>query len=94
MPDSEILDAIPEMATLSGVFPEPAAAAPLAAVKRMLRNNMIDASEQVVCIVSGGGLKDTARAAQVVGRPQAIEPTLDAVKLALSGRAARLRKNV
>ena len=93
VPDSEILDAIPEMATLSGVFPEPAAAAPLAAVKRMLRDKMIDADERVVCIVSGGGLKDTARAAAVVGRPHAIDPTLDAVKLALSDRVLRARKN-
>jgi threonine synthase len=90
VPDSEILNAIPEMAKLSGVFPEPAAAAPLAAVKNMLRKNMIDAHERVVCIVSGGGLKDTARAAEVVGRPHTIEPTLEAVNGALSGRPSRL----
>jgi hypothetical protein len=37
----------------------------------------------VVCIVSGSGLKDTVRAAETVGRPHAIEPTLDAVHQAL-----------
>ena len=59
----------------------------------MLRNNMIDADERVVCIVSGGGLKDTARAAEVVGRPHTIEPTLEALHDALSGRSSRLAED-
>jgi len=80
IPDQEILAAIPEMARTSGVFPEPAAAAPWAAVKQMIRDQKIDADELVVCIVSGSGLKDVANSQTVVGEPQIIEPSLDAVR--------------
>ena len=80
VPDREILAAIPEMARLTGVFPEPAAAAPWAGVKQMLRQQQIAADELVVCIVSGSGLKDVANARKVVGEPWLIEPSLKAVR--------------
>ncbi len=80
VPDSEILAAIPEMARLSGVFPEPAAAASWAAVKQMAREQQIEADELVVCLVSGNGLKDIAHAGQVAGTPMVIDPSLAAVK--------------
>ena len=80
VPDSEIMAAIPEMARTTGVFPEPAAAAPWAGVKQMLRAGQIDPGETVVCIVSGSGLKDVTNAKTVVGRPDAIEPSLEAVR--------------
>ena len=80
VPDDEILAAIPEMARASGVFPEPAAAAPWAGVKQMIRNQKIASDELVVCIVSGSGLKDIANTRTVVGKPQLIEPSLEAVR--------------
>jgi len=83
--DEEILAAIPEMARQSGVFPEPAAAAPWAAVKQMVRNQQITEDEQVVCVVTGNGLKDIASAATVTGKPQVIEPTLEAVRACQAG---------
>ncbi len=81
--EEEILAAIPEMARRSGVFPEPAAAAPWAAVKKMVRDKMIDADELVVCLVSGSGLKDIGSARQIAPEPLVIDPTIDAVRAAL-----------
>lgn len=78
--DQEILAAIPEMAGTTGVFPEPAAAAPWAGVKQMIGNEQISADETVVCIVSGSGLKDIANTQSVIGEPQLIEPSLKAVR--------------
>ncbi len=78
--DSEILAAIPEMARLSGVFPEPAAAASWAAAKQLAREQQIGADELVVCLVSGNGLKDVAHAGQAAGTPMVIDPSLAAVK--------------
>jgi len=78
--DSQILAALGEMARYSGVFPEPAAATPWAAVKQMADDKLIDRDELVVCLVTGSGLKDTARARQVAGEPMIIDPSLDAVK--------------
>ena len=83
VPDEEILNAIPELARSTGVFPEPAAAVPWAAVKQLLRDQSIGTDDIVVCIVSGSGLKDTASASQAVGAPQLIRPSLDAVRDAL-----------
>ena len=78
--DEEILAAIPEMARVTGVFPEPAAAAPWAGVKQMVRDQQISIDELVVCIVSGSGLKDIANARTVAGELQLIEPSLEAVR--------------
>jgi len=83
VPDDEILASIPEVASTSGVFAEPAAAAPWAAVKRMVREKRIDADELVVCLVTGNGLKDVSKAGSVVGMPSTIDPTLDAVRESL-----------
>jgi threonine synthase len=85
VPDDQILAAIPEMASLSGVFPEPAAATPWAAVKTMVSNGKIAADELVVCLVSGSGLKDIGAAQSVVGPPQLIDLSLNAVKAAAFG---------
>ena len=79
VPDEEILSAIPEIARATGVFAEPAAAAPWAAVKQMARHRKIDPDELVVCIVSGSGLKDIASAAATVGKPLTIDPTIEAL---------------
>jgi threonine synthase len=78
--DQEILAAIPEMAGVTGVFPEPAAATPWAGVKQMLQKQQIAKDELVVCIVSGSGLKDVGNARTVVGEPQLIKPSLKAVR--------------
>jgi threonine synthase len=84
VPDEEILAAIPDMARSTGVFAEPAAAAPWAAVKQMVRDDKIKADELVVCIVSGSGLKDVAKARAVAGKPLVIDPSIDAVRDALA----------
>jgi threonine synthase len=77
--DREILRAIPEMARSTGLFAEPAAAAPWAGLKKLVRLQRVDKDEVVVCIVSGSGLKDVKNTGASVGEPQLIEPSLQAV---------------
>ena len=79
VPDQDILAAISEMARFTGLFVEPAAAAPWAAVRQMADDKLIDADERVICLVTGSGLKDPVSAEQAFGEPALIEPTLDAV---------------
>jgi threonine synthase len=85
--DDEILDAVPTLARGSGVFAEPAGAAPYAGVIAAAKDGLIGADDAVVVIASGSGLKDTAsamRAAAMAGtEPIRIEPTLDALKARL-----------
>ena len=83
VPDAKILAAIPEIAAATGVFAEPAAAAPWAAAKQMVMDGRIAPDEVVVCLVSGNGLKDIASARQVAGRPKVIDPSLEALEAAL-----------
>ena len=56
--DDEILAAQLELARKEGVGVEPASAASIAGVKRLVNEGEIDKGEKVVCIVTGHLLKD------------------------------------
>lgn len=56
--DSEILEAQRQLATLEGIFVEPASAASIAGLKKLRTNMMVDPSETIVCVTTGHGLKD------------------------------------
>ncbi|HSM15384.1 MAG TPA: threonine synthase [Gemmatimonadales bacterium] len=79
VPDAAILEAIPRLAGLSGVFAEPSAAAVLAGLEVAVEEGLVEQGERVVLLVTGTGLKDVGAAARVVERPGAIPPTLEAV---------------
>ena len=82
--DREILAAIPDLASRTGVFAEPAAAACLAGLRAALKAGLVDAAESVVLLVTGSGLKDVPAAARAIRRPEPVEPTLEAVRARLS----------
>jgi threonine synthase len=77
--DDEILRAIPELASTSGVFAEPAAAAGLAGLWRAAAAGLVGAEESVVLLITGSGLKDIRAAGRAVHRPDPLEATLEAV---------------
>jgi len=79
VPDAAILEAIPRLAGLTGVFAEPSAAAGLAGLEVALREGLVEREERVVLLVTGTGLKDVPAAARAVERPLPIQPTLEAV---------------
>ncbi|MBK5251744.1 MAG: threonine synthase [Peptostreptococcaceae bacterium] len=57
--DEEIIDAQGILAR-EGIFIQPASAVPLAAVKKLKKQNYLNENDRVVCIVTGSGLKYTA----------------------------------
>ena len=57
--DTEITAAQQLMASRAGVFGEPASAAPLAGLTKLIREGMDFSSKTIVCVVTGNGLKDT-----------------------------------
>ncbi|MDE2949126.1 MAG: threonine synthase [Chloroflexota bacterium] len=81
--DAEILAAIPELAQLSGVFAEPAAAAAFAGAKQAVASGLMDKEESLCLLITGNGLKDVARARQAVSGGIRVAPTVDAVRSAL-----------
>ncbi len=56
--DPEILLAQRELATLEGMFVEPASAASIAGLKKLHEGGKVDTSETIVCVTTGHGLKD------------------------------------
>jgi len=81
--DAEILDAWKQMASKEGIFGEPASAAPLAGLIK-LRNAGHDYSEnQIVCIVTGNGLKDADLAIRQAPVLEPVSPVISAVEKAL-----------
>jgi len=57
--DTEILSAQQMMARREGVFAEPASAASLAGLIKMKQQGADFSQKQIVCVVTGNGLKDT-----------------------------------
>lgn len=56
--DDEILAAQRALATIEGIGVEPASAASVAGVRKLVEYGVIDADERVVCVVTGHLLKD------------------------------------
>jgi threonine synthase len=56
--DAEILDAQRRLAASEGLFVEPASAAPLAGLRKLVEAGVVDGSERVVLVATGNGLKD------------------------------------
>jgi threonine synthase len=78
--DDEILDAMRALGRLTGVFAEPAGAAPLAAVQKMLRQGRLNPEDRIVVVVTGNGLKDVTSAVKAAGTPHRIDPDLADLK--------------
>ncbi len=79
--DEEILEAWQDLAETEGVFVEPASAASLAGLKKYLDNGDFNPaySKNVVCILTGHGLKDPDRAVETVSRPPVVSDSVDKV---------------
>jgi threonine synthase len=82
--DEEILQAIPALARATGVFAEPAGAAPLAGLKKALKIGLVQPDQRIVLLVTGSGLKDIQSALRATPRPNRIAPNLEAVGKALA----------
>lgn len=67
--DSEILEAMRWLGR-EGISAEPAAAAPLAALKRAVTQGLVDPDWTVVCVVTGSGLKQPAALSKAAARPR------------------------
>jgi threonine synthase len=81
--DAQVVEAIRALATSEGLFLEPSAAAPLAAVGPLLARGWLGPAERVVAVTTGHGLKDVPAAA-LPPLPAAIEPDADALARVLA----------
>jgi threonine synthase len=92
--DEEILEAYRLLASVGGVFCEPASAASLAGVAKLTRQGYFAQAQSaglptdasVVCIITGHGLKDPDRAIATAAKPIEAEARADAVAKVLGYR--------
>ena len=79
--DEEILRAYSLLAGLEGVFVEPASAASVAGVIKLGASGYFNDAENkdVVCVLTGHGLKDPERAIKCVQEPEVIKPNIEEV---------------
>jgi threonine synthase len=82
--DDEILAAMRLLGRTTGVFGEPAGSASLAGLLKMQRRGQIDPAERIVVLVTGNGLKDVGSAVKATGGPHIIEPTVEALREAVT----------
>jgi threonine synthase len=78
--DADILSAQRDLATLEGVFCEPASATSLAVLRAAVRDGTVAPGTSAVCVLTGNGLKDAVVAAQGLRDPIPVDG--DAVSLA------------
>ncbi len=83
--DKEILQAYDMLASLEGVFCEPASAASVAGIIKLNKAGYFKAGDKIVCTLTGNGLKDPDTAMQDIATPITIEATEDAVRRVLEG---------
>ena len=88
MSDDDILGAVPLLARGSGVFAEPAGAAAYAGLIEAVNRDLVAATDEVVVLSTGNGLKDIAGAMKAVTaagtKPMYVDPNLEALKEALA----------
>ena len=77
--DDEILRAYRMMASLEGIFCEPASAAPLAGVVKLHQKGFFKKGEVAVLTITGHGLKDPDIAVRSSQKPVSLPPNKEAV---------------
>ena len=78
--DEEILEGQSMLASLAGIFAEPAGAISVAAAKKLRAARVIGKNESIVCNITGNGLKQPAAVRIPEAALKPIVPTLDALK--------------
>ncbi len=81
--DEEILEAYNMLASLEGVFCEPASAASVAGVIKRNKAGLFQPGDAIVCTLTGHGLKDPETAMRNIPQPITIDATEDAVRRVL-----------
>jgi threonine synthase len=77
--DKEIIDAYRILASKEGVFVEPASAASIAGLLKLAKKGYFKPKAQIVCILTGHGLKDPDRAIKTIKQPKVIKANSRAV---------------
>ncbi len=81
--DDEIVQAWRDLAGLEGVFCEPASAAGIAGLRKVVADKRIAGNARFVAVITGHGLKDPGMAVEQFEAPTPIKSELNAIRAAL-----------
>ncbi len=81
--DDQIVAAIGQLARSTGVFVEPAGAAPFAGFVKQCESGEIKPDERVLLMLTGNGLKDIETARRAVGEALRIKPDIEELEKVL-----------
>jgi threonine synthase len=84
--DDEILQAQKDIARREGLFVEPASASSVAGLKKLLEQDLIDKDEEIVCVATGHGLKDTQIVTRIGESPIRTKSDIESIEKALALR--------
>ncbi len=83
--DDEITESQLELARLEGIGVEPASAASIAGLKKLVALGEIDRDEKIVCITTGHLLKDPERVIEICETPKEVDADVDVVRKMMKG---------
>lgn len=84
--DEEILNSQKQLAQIEGIFVEPASAASIAGLNKLIKRGIILEDERVVCVTTGHGLKDPDTAVKMSEKPIEVDAEITAIEEALGLR--------
>ncbi len=71
--DDEILEATRLLAKTEGIFAEPVSASTVAALRKMVDTKDIDPQDDVICVITGAGLKDPSATSRLLNRRRRVK---------------------
>jgi len=78
--DEQILQAQKLLARTEGIFVEPASAASIAGLTKLIDAGLIDKDEKIVCITTGHGLKDPDTPIKTCEKPIQVKPDPETIE--------------
>jgi threonine synthase len=77
--NKEILDAILLLARTEGIFTEPAGGVSVAVLKKLADDGRIDKNENIICYVTGNGLKATESIMEILPMPEVMQADISKI---------------
>jgi threonine synthase len=77
--NKEILDAILLLARTEGIFTEPAGGVSVAVLKKLAEDGKIDKNENIICYVTGNGLKATESIMEILPMPEVMQADISKI---------------
>jgi len=78
--DTEVFDAMSLLARTEGIFAEPAAASTIAGLKRLVNQGTVSRDEDIVCVITGAGLKDPYTARRFITKVKQVDRILSQIE--------------